>query len=168
MIVGIDNGLSGAIVALNGERIAFKRAMPVTGEKRVHDVMEIVRIMEAAAPVEHVFIELPQMRPGQGVKSPFSVGKGFGYVVGIICALRFPYTTVPPQTWQKEMFRGIPKDPDTKAMSYRACQMIWPRESWLASDRCKVAHDGMTDAALIAEFGRRLKHGPGATLDTDF
>jgi hypothetical protein len=33
---------------------------------------------------------------------------------------------------------------------------LFPRVSLLASDKCSVSHDGMVDALLIAEYGRRV------------
>jgi len=33
-------------------------------------------------------------------------------------------------------------------------RQLWPDETWLASPRCTKPHDGMIDAALIAEYAR--------------
>ena len=35
------------------------------------------------------------------------------------------------------------------------CAKQWPDEDWRKSDRCRNAHDGLTDAAGIAEYARR-------------
>jgi len=43
----------------------------------------------------------------------------------------------------------------TKAMSKSAAQRLFPKESFLKTKRCTVMHDGLTDAALIAEYIRR-------------
>ena len=45
---------------------------------------------------------------------------------------------------------------NTKAAARNAASKVWPGEDWRKNDRCKVAHDGICDAALISEYGRRL------------
>ncbi len=47
---------------------------------------------------------------------------------------------------------------DTKAMSLVAAQRIFPNESFLATERSSVPHDGLVDAALICEFGKRMNY----------
>lgn len=39
--------------------------------------------------------------------------------------------------------------------SIKKAQELFPDVSLLASDRCKRPHDGLADALLIAEYGRR-------------
>jgi hypothetical protein len=63
------------------------------------------------------------------------------------------------------MFQGVkevrnPKTKriDTKAMSELACKRLFPDVKFTATDRCTKTHDGMTDATLIAEYGRRKVH----------
>jgi hypothetical protein len=55
--------------------------------------------------------------------------------------------------WQKVMLPGCAKG-DTKPAALARARQLWPAESWLASPRCSKPHDGMIDAALIAEYGR--------------
>jgi len=43
---------------------------------------------------------------------------------------------------------------DTKPAAKAKAQQLWPDEQWLATPRCKKAHDGMIDGALIAEYAR--------------
>lgn len=43
---------------------------------------------------------------------------------------------------------------DTKPRALAKALQLWPGETFLASERCRVPHDGMIDAALIAEYGR--------------
>jgi hypothetical protein len=62
---------------------------------------------------------------------------------------------VTPQAWQRVMMPGC-KAGDTKDRAYEAARRMWPGEQWLASERCKKAHDGGIDAALIALYGSSL------------
>jgi len=52
------------------------------------------------------------------------------------------------------MFEGMAKT-DTKQMSYLVCSRLWSCYDWKATPRCKKPHDGLTDAAMLAEYGRR-------------
>lgn len=48
---------------------------------------------------------------------------------------------------------------DTKAMSILAAHRLFPGVSLLRTDKCKKPDDGMSDALLIAEYGRRVLMG---------
>ena len=151
IIIGIDNGLRGGIAIINGSAI-LKTPMPViAGDKPQYDLQNLVKILKSA---EHVFVEKVQAMPWDGKSGCITVGRGAGIVAGICAALNIPITEVGPKTWQKEMFADLPKS-DTKQMSYLVCQRLWPREDWRATSKCKKPHDGMCDAALIGEYGRR-------------
>ena len=155
-ILGIDPGLDGGFAGIFPEGAVLAcpiQTITIKASKREYDIPAIVRFIKQVNP-GHVFIEKAQAMPGQGVSSMFSIGNGYGIMRGVVVALGIPHTLVRPKTWQKEMFKDLPKA-DTKAMSYIACQRLWPTNSWLASPRCKKPHDGMTDAALIAEYGAR-------------
>lgn len=156
-ILGIDPGLDGAFVLLEAGRPMFRAIMPVIevkkakGKKREYCEAEIVRIIKHCNPA-HVFIEKQQAMPAQGGVSMFSIGLGFGILRGIVAAREIPFTILTAQSWQKEMFKGLAKD-DTKSNSALICGRLWPEIDWRASDRCKKAHSGATDAALIARYG---------------
>ena len=156
-ILGIDNGLDGALVLLDSAgKVLHRRIMPtitVKDSKREYDEGAIVRLIRDWQP-GHVILEKAQSMPEQGVASTFSIGKGYGLIRGILAALEMPYTLAHPRTWQGVIFRDLPKS-DTKAMSVIVAGRLWPAVDWRASDRCKKPHDGLTDAACIAEYGRR-------------
>lgn len=161
MICGIDNGLDGGIVVLGMDgSIVFKNVMPtfvVKASKRDFD-LQLLRAYLLARDLRHVFLERAQAMPGQGVSSMFKTGDGFGCNKGLLTGLQIPFTIVSPQTWQKVMFMGLPKE--GKDTTKLVCSRIWPKEDFKASERCRVAHDGLCDAALIAEYGRRSLFGP--------
>lgn len=165
MILGIDNGLDGGLVLVNEIGVHAWIVMPtinVRDGKRAYDANAIVSFIlgtgkEWGKP-DHIFLEKAQAMPGQGVTSMFSIGLGFGIMQGIASALYLPLTIVHPKTWQKEMFKDLPKT-DTKAMSEIVCKRLWPTTDWRATEKCRKAHDGLCDAAMIAEYGRRQLAG---------
>ncbi len=168
--IGIDNGKDGAVVVIDETgRVLEKHVAPVIGDgKREYDVSAMVRILK---PYEHslvggltfsdgafCWLEAAQAMPKQGVSSTFSIGLGYGLWQGILTALGIPFATVRPRIWQDQMFRGINHD-DTKKASALIASRLSPDTDWRASDRCKIPHDGLTDAYCIAEYGRCLQKG---------
>jgi hypothetical protein len=153
MIAGIDNGLDGGIVWLDNGKVAHKLVMPTleVGTHRAYNIGRIVMDLKDH-PVDEVFIEYAQAMPGQGVRSMFMVGYGFGMMEGILVSLGLTYTVVRPKRWQEMFFKDLPKD-DTGKLSALVCSRRWPAEDWRKSDRARVPHLGLTDAALIAAYG---------------
>jgi crossover junction endodeoxyribonuclease RuvC len=159
-IVGIDPGLSGGLALVDGGALIECVVAPtvvVKAAKREYDADALVALFRRFSP-DHVFLEKAQAMPGQGVSSMFSIGLGYGLYRGILAALKIPYTLTHPKSWQKVMFMDLPKG-DTKAMGHIVCMRLWPGRSWLASERCKKVHDGLTDASLIAAYGCRTLAG---------
>lgn len=155
-ICGIDGGLSGGIVLLDNGKITCKLVMPtlkLQNGKRTYDIVEIMNFFHMYEP-HHVYLESAQSMPKQGLVSTFRIGYHYGLMIGIMEGLKIKYSIVNPRVWQKLMFEGMEKS-ETKNMSYLKCRELWSNESWLATKRCKIFHDGMCDAAIIAEFGRR-------------
>ena len=169
-VVGVDCGLDGALVLLEDGQITFRTVMPTvslerrsskskTGKKFKREYLEsqIVRFLQAAKP-EHVVIEAQQSMPGQGGTSMLSIGIGFGIIRGICAGLQLPFTIVHPVVWQRKVF-GKTTGGD-KAVALLFCNRRWPQVSWVPSDRARVPHDGLVDAACLAEFGRLTLAAP--------
>ena len=162
-IIGIDIGLDGGIAAIGSDgAVRFAWVMPTVklGKKREYDVGMLMSIFgpEAEPPSASrvmVFVEKAQARPGQGVTSMFSTGYGYGLILGMVIGLRIPHTIITPQTWQRMMYAGLYAKAKPKEKSVIVAQRLWPSVDWTRSERATKPHDGMTDAALIAEAGRR-------------
>jgi hypothetical protein len=121
---------------------------------------------------------------GVAAGTTFTFGGCFEGVKALCAAFNIPITLVQPQTWQKVMWQGVPKHRkppkkltkkelekkaagkkvrkpkktgsiDTKKMSRIAVMRLFPGEDLRKNDRCDVPHDGIVDALLIAEYGRR-------------
>ncbi len=147
IIIGIDPGQKGALVALNGAEITLHQ-MP-------DNALEIVSILRSYLSQGdcHVFLEKAQAMPGQGVSSMYNYGVGFGILLGIIATLQIPHTLVHPKTWCKVMHQGT-KDGEAKQRSLEAARRLYPQVE-LVRPRCKKPDEGFVDALLIASFGKR-------------
>lgn len=156
-IVGIDPGLDGGIALVGGEAPEL-RIMPTTktgkGARRQIDRRELLACLRALAP-DHVFLEQVGPHAQDGVLGAFTFGRCIEAIESALVFLEIPYTTVPPQTWQKDMFLGLARD-DTKATAAMVAARLWPRgwpRSFMPSPRFKKPHDGLVDAALLAAWG---------------
>jgi crossover junction endodeoxyribonuclease RuvC len=96
-----------------------------------------------------VFLESVHAMPGQGVRSMFSMGKGFGIWLGILAALGLRYELVTPQAWKREMMAGMGREKDASRL--RALQ-LFPQ---LGPELARTRDHGRADALLIAEYGRQ-------------
>ena len=150
-IVGIDPGLSGALACI-GRQTLLVRPMPVIKLTKGQDLdgAEIKNFLIMEQP-NLVVIEQVNAMPGQGVTSMFNFGKSFGRLMGICEGLEIPYELVRPQAWKKSM--GIGGD---KSSAIQKAKQLFPAVSLLPTPRCKKDHDGMAEALLLAEYGRRF------------
>jgi len=155
-IISIDNGLSGAIVILQGNIILEKIRMPIintTKGKKEYDIPEIIKLIEKYDNAE-IIIEKAQAMPKLGTVQAFNFGKNYGILLGIFTALKRRYYIVHSKTWQTEMFRDM-NYKDTKQASAIAAQRLFPNENFIATERSKKVHDGMTDATLMGVYAQR-------------
>jgi hypothetical protein len=155
-LVGIDPGLDGALAILRDDSDSVElHLMPTlpsgVGGKRMLDLVRIRDLLLDANPA-HVAIESQQPFPKQGGCSNFTTGHNYGALCGLLVGLEISWGAVRPREWQKVY--GIGRG-DTKAQSVVVCQRLFPRACLLPTPRCHVPHDGLADAALIAEYVRR-------------
>ena len=150
--IGIDPGQTGGLALVNAKGRLLKVApMPaIAGEVVASGVADLLRTWTLGAEERQPTVILEQVgsMPGQGVASTFKFGKSFGILIGVAQALDMPTERVRPQKWKKE-FELIGKDKD--ASRHKATE-LWPS----MADNWKLKKDnGKSDAALIAEWGRR-------------
>lgn len=98
--------------------------------------------------VEHV-----GAMPGQGVTSCFSFGRNFGFILGLLTAFCHPYELVRPQKWKREF--SCTSDKNT---SIEVAQRLFPGVDLRRTPQCRKPHDGICEALLLAEWGKR-HHG---------
>lgn len=156
--IGIDNGLDGAIVALDSYRPILAEPMPTLkgrGNKRsinMHRVHEILRMYAGMADVFAV-LEQAQAMPKQGGVSMFNYGVGYGAMQMALLALGIPHEIVNPKVWQKDV--GIKKG-DTKGQAIAIVQRRIPQLD-LTPGAKRVPHNGLADAACMALHGYTLR-----------
>lgn len=152
--LGIDPGLSGGLAWQEGGFLTLKTMPAVANGKRNQiDEQAVVAMLKERRP-DHAWIELVHAMPKQGVCSMFTFGVGWGLMRGILAGLGIPYSMATPQAWQKVMLAGQPKGSE-----YLVASRIWPGMDFRRTAKCQKPHDGLVDAALICEFGRRVLHG---------
>lgn len=158
IVVGIDPGRAGAIAAVGGEA-AVVFPMPETAQAIFGMLFDLTK--EKTFPV-HVFMEKSQPMPKQGVSSVYTYGHHNGFIEGCLQALKIPYTLIKPQAWQKTMHAGADSKLELKERSIQIAQRLFPAINLLPTPRCRKPSDGMAEALLIAEFGRRTLQGAAA------
>jgi crossover junction endodeoxyribonuclease RuvC len=145
-IIGIDPGVSGAIVLLEDGQPVEWDLMPALKTGKSSRVNGAALAALCAYDGAHVYVESVHSMPKQGVASSFNFGHSAGVVEGVLQALGKPYSLVTPQAWKKRAgLIGQDKD----AARSRAIQ-LWP---WWRSLDAKGAGQAFADAALIALFG---------------
>lgn len=155
MILGIDPGKNGALCFYRGGNdLAFYK-MP-----QLFDINALQTAFNEQSLPEVVYIEKAQSMPKQGVKSMFEYGKHVGWILGCLQSLNLSVREVAPQTWCKEMHKGVTQYTGTgsgKKKSLEAVLKLFPGVDFRASDRSTNMHDGFIDAALIAKYGWEKK-----------
>lgn len=167
MIIGIDNGKTGAAVALARTTGAFPVAMllmPVRdlgdGEWLL-DTAELLRWIKAIPTGgEGVIVAVEECPHHAKQKSIMrSMAVSYGQLVGALMTVpEWTVIAVPAGnekvSWQRQMLGRVPKG-QTKMAALAAAQSIWRETTWLASPRSTTPHTGLIDAALLAEHVRR-------------
>lgn len=151
--IGVDPGLKGGIAILKSTGEVIRCVpMPTVGNE-----ISLIRLQsELYFSSDNIaFVEHSQAISKAGAGTVFKFGMGFGAILGVLAARHQAYTLVKPRVWQKEMHAGSDPDLDPKDRSLIVAERLFPKQNFLASERCKKPHDGMIDAVLIAEYGRR-------------
>ena len=118
MIIGIDPGLTGALVLMNNNGDIYEIAdMPISaktnGKGQQVNAVQLCELLQQFSryKIDAVVIERVHAMPGQGVTSVFGFGRSLGVVEGVAAACCFPVKWVTPQNWKKK-FSLIGKDKD--------------------------------------------------------
>ena len=162
VIIGIDNGVSGALVALSAHNGTFIATIPMPIQKARKgneiDVIEVERwIRQTSAGIHNINCAILEEPGGsKSAKAAMSMAGSFHALRTIMTLLGIRWHRITPQKWQKEMRPGC-KSGDTKPRALELAKRLWPDETFLATERSKVPHDGIVDAALLAEYSRIAK-----------
>ena len=168
-ILGIDPGLDGAAVLLAGDDLPRFFDTPTLNVGKGKVVRRVYAEQEMARTIRGVVAEfrgltavLEQVHsmPGQGVRSVFTFGTGYGLWLGILSALEVPFQIVTPQRWKGMLMDGQGKEKDASRL--RAMQ-LFPSVSASLARKKDVDR---ADALLIAEYGRRVLMDLGSQRST--
>jgi len=161
MHIGIDNGITGALVAISDYdgRIIDMTTMPVKKHRTRNEVdIRAVHLWLSQATggnLSNADYVIEEPNNARNASTAYSMAASFHSLRGFFETKMLNWNRVTPQAWQKYMLGKVPKGETKNAALIRANE-IWPDENWHATRRCKTPHAGLIDAALIAEYGRRL------------
>lgn len=182
--IGIDIGSDGAYAIFVNNKLQYGKIPYISEEPDMNGLFDIIYKCIPSPEWQggevdftiHCVIEDLHSVFGSSAKSNFEFGKNNGLIIGMLQVAEIPYTKIGPKKWQKELWQGIrPVEipvikskvhqvdkkgnlkykVDTKATSLIAAQRLFPKETFLATERSKVPHDGIVDAVLIAEYCKR-------------
>jgi hypothetical protein len=159
-VIGIDPGLHGGVVLIqrmaHGFELIKAFPMPLTKDGKEIAVRTLLNMLKSLGPIPIVLEEsvacAMSFRGGarQSVASGFRCGLNFGRITGAFETLAMNYSLVHPRKWTALIHKGLKGEPKQKseAVFRKLCST---RTQGLATPiRCRVMHDGLIDAALIA------------------
>lgn len=160
--LGFDNGLDGGIAALDRYSnllAAFPMPTLQTGKGRDLDIREIETLIRQWPIEKSTIVIEAASKHSPGKMALCSTWRSFGVLETLAVCTGRSYHIVAPRQWQRQFWSRPPlaagKKFNTKAAARAAARRLWPHSNWLPSHRSKKPHDGMIDAALIAEYARR-------------
>jgi hypothetical protein len=173
MIIGIDNGLDGGIVALSplaGLAPIAKYPMPTRSvtyparkttkarTTREIDTPGVVAILDAIGGNRSEITVYFEHCPfhASDATAMRSMALSAGKILAVLEAKRFKTVRILSFDWHPIILGKIPQG-QTKSVAIAKARELWPDEDWAKSEKAKTFHDGMIDAALIAEYGRRIQ-----------
>lgn len=146
-VLGVDPGLNGGLALLGPDGLLVEAMPTFKIEGKGHLDLQAVRSLISAWSPDHVFLERQQSMPKQGLASTFKTGFGYGALYGLFAGMLLPVTEVRPADWKRAL--SCPADKD--GARARASQ-VFPTH---AGSWAKKSQDGVAEAALVAEYGRR-------------
>jgi crossover junction endodeoxyribonuclease RuvC len=147
--VGVDPGQKGGLALIKEGLAVEYEIMPPT----VKGIMEwLEKVNYYAFTEKHqiaMVVELAQAFPGAGAVGMFNYGRHFGGFEALAVSFDIPYHEVRPAVWKKDMGLNA-----KKVSAISMCERLFPTVN-LVFPRHKKQHDGVAEAILIAEWGRR-------------
>lgn len=163
--IGIDIGKMGALCIQEKDKEIIIKEMPMI--KTELDYQALYKLLEPYEGGDGIAVfERLGVIFGTSKATAFSMGHQAGAVEMACVALSIPFIKVPPKVWQKEMFLGVDEIlkqsksgksqvRDTKAMALIAVKRLFPTVKLIFGERATKPHDGLVDALLMSEFGKR-------------
>lgn len=158
--LGIDNGISGGLVVLSptaGLPPVAMMVMPVQRARKGNevDVRAVLHWLEdIGVRLAETMTIIEEPGGSKSARAATSMAGSFHALRGMLESRGARYERITPQAWQRVMIPGA-RGGETKARALEMARRLWPTTDWRASDRCRTPHDGLVDAALLAEYARR-------------
>ena len=163
--LGIDPGISGAIVAIEDGRIEDQFAMPVRkdedGKRHINEEMLLDLLLLYQGNINAIAIERQSLRPRQ--QGQFKLVDHHGWLRGAAAMLECKVFNPRPQVWQEiiedaelaSVYLFAPSSDDPKARSIAAAKVLLPDLDLIPGTKRTEQH-GIADAGLIALWGERM------------
>lgn len=152
LIIGIDNGLKGGVCALSYSHglIVDYLKMPVREsiKPREIDALSLRKWLKWASDSNSCLVVLEMPVGSKSLNAAKSMASSFHAVRGCVEAMGIDFDRIKPSEWQRDLLKGI-RGKDTKEKALKVANKLFPNESFILP-RCRVPHDGIIDAALIA------------------
>lgn len=157
IFLGIDNGISGGLVALSdSSQIVSMLPMPCQKARKGNeiDIKAVWDWIDGLDAREKITVIVEEPGGSKSSKAATSMAGSF-HSLRALCVLKgLRWHRITPQSWQKEMLPGC-KAGETKPRALAEVRQLWPGETFLRTPKCKGPDEGLVDAALIAEYARR-------------
>lgn len=160
--MGIDLGLTGAVVALDRDGVpCFVERAPVirvAGRIITYDFDAMRDVFERLSELGGMNITMESAirinRSGSADTGTTALRQCRRLWLAALTATRLGAVVdhVSPARWQASMLRGLPQR-STKARSIAYVRRRWPNQIDLMPGRCRTPHDGIADAACLAAYG---------------
>lgn len=166
MFGGADPGLDGGFAVISGDKICYKLAMPTlsfttnTGKIKTEiDRLGVLSFLKKLPPHTHVAIEEVQAFRKQNITSTCTTCKNYGILLMALTVANLYTIEVPPGKWQTHFGIVSVKQSggeSTKQQAFRIARKLYPDADFRKSERSHIAHDGIVDATLLANYGQAL------------
>lgn len=154
VIVGIDSGKTGGIVAINSETKRGHYCKLKYDKAKMLDCTYISTLLSHYKPTRIILEKVHAGGGGtSGATTAFAMGFYYGQILTIVKQSYFPYLLTTPQTWQKVAHEGTDHKLDAKQKSLVAYGSFFPHRPIILGPRAKAPHDGVVDALLICVYG---------------
>lgn len=183
MYLGVDPGKKGGLCLLDeAGTIVLVRPMPIcakpSGSQRANKGKRANEEVDACAlgdvirkhyqGLQAVLVEHQRIF-GQQLLAVGAQQHGYGMLCGAVLGLGVRLETTDPKIWKHTVGIAPKREGRTvseqrehlKGLAIAKASELWPHEDWLATPRSKKPHDGMAEAALLAEVLRRRELGVG-------
>lgn len=157
LVLGVDLGQKGALVALAGDgRLLDALAMPLekshAGGKTVNVPALYAWLLGLGVTGRPAALEAVGAFGRDGRKSVFTFGRGTGLVEAALRLAGARLCWVPPREWQAAVIPAAGVGKENK----KAASLEYAARKWPALAATYPGHHGVSDAACLAEYARRL------------